>query len=62
MILNRKEHEGRRPGVRQHPETTSERTFGDGQDHGDSDDVVRSGRSKGKYLCSAYNVVCIDHY
>ena len=62
MILNRKEHEGRGPGVRQHSEATSERTFGDGQDHGDSDDVVRPGRSKGKSLCSAYNMVCTDHY
>ena len=28
---------------------------------GDTDDVVRSRKSRGKSSCSVYNMVCIDH-
>ena len=48
--LHSAEREGEGPGQDVQPpsEVTPERTFGGGQDCGDADDLVRSGRSRGK--------------
>ena len=61
IIPNLEEHVDRGPSVHQSTGTAPERTFGDGQDGGDTDDVVRSRKSRGKSSCSVYNMVCIDH-
>lgn len=61
-ILNWRGHEDRGPGVRQPSKTASERTLSGGQDGGDADDLVQSGRSRGKSRCSGYTMVRVDHY
>ena len=61
IVPNMEEHVDRGPSVHQSSGTAPGRTFGDGQDGGDTDDVVRSRKSRGKSSCSVYNMVCIDH-
>ena len=58
------EREDRGPGVEEHSETASGRTFGDVQDDRGSDNLVQSGRSKGagKSWCSGHTIVRTDHY
>ena len=58
------EGEDRGPGVEEHSESTSGRTFGDVQDDRSSDNLVQSGRSKGagKSWCSGHTIVRTDHY
>jgi len=57
---NRKEHEDRAQGVQQPSESAPERTFGGGQDDEDADDLVQSGRSRGKSWSSGNTLVRID--
>lgn len=57
-----REHKGHGLDVRQHSEAASERTFGAGQDGGDADDVVRSGRFRGESWCSGYTTIRTDRY
>ena len=45
---NQRGHDDRAQGAQQPPESTPERTFGGGQDDGDADDLVQSGRSRGE--------------
>ena len=56
-----REHVDRGPGVQQHSEVTSEHTSDAGQDSGDGDDLVGSGKSRGE-LCSVYTAIRTDRY
>ena len=47
-VRNQREHEDRGLGIRRPSETAPERRCGDGQDEGDADDPLRSGKSRGK--------------
>ena len=59
---NRGEHEDRGPGVQQPSGSAVEPTSDGGQDDGDADDVVQSGKSTGKSRCSGCAIVHIDRY
>ena len=59
---DQREQEDRGQNVQQSSEATPERTSDGGQDGGDADDPVQSGRSRGKPWCSGYTRVCIDHH
>jgi len=61
-IRNRREHGDRGPGVLRPPESASERTSGGDRDGGDAQNVVQSGKPRGKFRCSEYTTVRIDLY
>ena len=61
-IRNQREYKDRGLGAQQRSETASERIFGGGQDDGDSDGLVQSGRSRGKSWYSDYTTVHVDHH
>lgn len=57
-----REDEDRGPGVQGHSETAPERTLGDSQDDGGADDLIRSGKSRGKSWCSDCATTQTDLY
>jgi len=61
-IRNWREHEDQEPGVLRPQESASERTSGSDQDGGDAQNVVQSGKPRGKFWCSGYTIVRIDLY
>ena len=60
--IHNQEYEGHGLGVQQPSETTPQRTFGGGQDGRIADDLVQSGKSKGKSRCCSYAAIRTDHY
>jgi len=60
---NWEEYEGREPIV-QPSEIAPESTLGDGQDGGGAHDIdqTQSGKSRGKFWCSCYTTIRVDHY
>ena len=56
-----REYVDRGPGVQQHSGVNSEHTSGAGQDGGDADDLVGSGKSRGE-SCSAHTAIRTDRY
>ena len=61
-IHNQREREGHGPDVQQRSEAAFECTSGGGQNDGDHDDPVQSGRSRGKSRCFSYTSVRIDRH
>ena len=61
-IRNQREHEDQEPGVLRPPESAPERTSGSDQDGGDAQNVVQSGKPRGKFWCFGYTIVRIDLY